>query len=302
MIELTRQKQIIEQEKKLFQEKNKKLWDQSIAIHKEKDRIDALRQEIETRHREILDSINYAKRIQNALVTSKEYLTKYLSDFFIFWAPKNVVSGDFYWAKHLDKGLMIIVADCTGHGVPGAFMSLLGISFLNEITAHNPSIEPAELLEMLRIKVKVSLNQNDQFFGNKDGMDMSCILMNSEEKSILFAGANNPMWLFRNNEIEIFDATKNPIGVFRKEQNFIQMEVKIEEDDIVYLFSDGYADQFGGNSNSKFKRVNLKNTLLTVSQEKLKMESAGDIIETVFNEWKNNNAQTDDVIIMGIRI
>ena len=302
MIDLARQKQIIEQEKVLFQEKNKKLWDQSIAIHKEKDRIDILRKNIETKHNEIVDSINYAKRIQTALVTTKEYIDEYLDDYCVFWKPRNVVSGDFYWAKQIDTGLLVVVSDCTGHGVPGAFMSLLGISFLNEITAHNLTIDPVEILEQLRVKVKYSLKQNDNMYTNKDGMDMACILINKDTKTIKFAGANNPMWMFRDNEIIDFSAVKNPVGIFRKEKNFAQELINYREDDIIYLFSDGYADQFGGEKDTKYKRVNFKNFLLNISQQKLKMNSVADSLEHNFNAWKGDSSQTDDVIVMGIRL
>jgi serine phosphatase RsbU (regulator of sigma subunit) len=302
MIDLARQTQILEQEKVLFIEKNKKLWEQSVAIHKEKERIDSIKSEIEARHKEIVDSINYAQTIQKAIVTGKKYLDTLLTDYFILWLPKNVVSGDFYWAKETPKGLMLIVADCTGHGVPGAFMSLLGISFLNQIVSQNSNIEPAELLEEMRKNVKSALHQNDNSFTNKDGMDMSCVLIDYQTKKIVFAGANNPGWIFHEQEMIELDAVKNPIGVFRREKPFEQAEYQYTKNDILYLFSDGYADQFGGKQNTKLKRQSFKTFLLEVSSQKLKMSSIQELAHEFFLMWKGKNKQTDDVILMGIRL
>jgi len=301
-LEIKRQQQILEQEKELFREKNKKLWDQSMAIHKEKDRIDKLRLEVEARHKEILDSINYAERIQKALVTHDAYLNENLNEYFVFWRPRNIVSGDFYWAKKTAKGFMIVVADCTGHGVPGAFMSLLGISFLNELSAHQPNITPKEMLEELRIKIKQSLQQREAQFTNKDGMDMICVIINEEQQELIYAGANNPLWFINNDGLTEYKPVKNPVGMYIKEKKFEQEIIKYTKGDIIYMASDGFQDQFGGSQNQKFKKNKLKQKLEQYSMQRLSMENIQSKMEQEFLDWKGDKKQTDDVILMGIRL
>ena len=301
-LEIKRQKQILEQEKELFREKNKKLWDQSMAIHKEKDRIDKLRIEVEARHKEILDSINYAERIQKALVTHETYLKENLNEYFIFWRPRNIVSGDFYWAKKTPNGFMIVVSDCTGHGVPGAFMSLLGISFLNEISAHQPNITPKEMLEELRLKIKKALQKNNSQFTNKDGMDMICVTINQKEQKLIFAGANNPLWLVNNDGLIEYKPVRNPVGTYIREKEFKEEIIEYTKGDIIYMASDGFQDQFGGSKNQKFKKNVLKQKLEQYSMQRLKMSEIQRKMEQEFLDWKGKNQQTDDVILMGIRL
>jgi len=301
-LEIKRQKQILEQEKELFREKNKKLWDQSMAIHKEKDRIDKLRLEVEARHKEILDSINYAERIQKALVTHDAYLKENLNEYFVFWRPRNIVSGDFYWAKKTTKGFMVVVADSTGHGVPGAFMSLLGISFLNEISAHQPNITPKEILEEIRIKIKQSLQQRDTKFTNKDGMDMVCVSINQDKHELTFAGANNPLWFINNDGLIEYKPVKNPVGIYIREKKFEEEIIKYSQGDIIYMASDGFQDQFGGSQNRKFKKNILKQKLEQYSMQRLSMDNIQSKMEQEFLDWKGKNQQTDDVILMGIRL
>jgi serine phosphatase RsbU (regulator of sigma subunit) len=200
-----------------FKEKNKKLWELSVAVHKEKERIDNLKNEIERRHEEVTKSITYAQRIQKALLPTSKILGVRFADYFILWKPRDIVSGDFYWLKRLESTTVIVAADCTGHGVPGAFMSLLGISFLNDIFTKNQDLKSFQILDRLREMIKLALQQDT---GKKrkagDGIDMGICIINHKTLEADYAGANNPMYLIRNDEIFVFKENRNPVGHSRQ--------------------------------------------------------------------------------------
>ena len=302
-IDITKQnieKEKLEHEKLEFKKKNKQLWEQSIAIHKEKERIDALKKEIEARHRDITDSIKYASRIQTALLPDNETLNDILPEYFILWKPRDIVSGDFYWIRQINEKTIIVAADCTGHGVPGAFMSMLGISFLNEISTQFTELTPALLLEEMRIRVKKSLQQTGKTFEAKDGMDMAVCILNNETNILEYAGANNPLYIIRQGSLIETKATRNPVGIYPKERLFKNHTFTTQKGDFIYIFSDGFQDQIGGDKKSKFKVGKFKTLLTEISTPSNSMSEIKQILEDSFDEWKGDYDQIDDILIFGM--
>lgn len=299
---LIAEKQRLEQEKQNLKEKTKKLWEQSLAIHKEKERIDRLRREIESRHKEITDSINYASRIQTALLPKDSDFQKVFKDYFILWKPREVVSGDFYWLRTIGNKTFLVAADCTGHGVPGAFMSLLGISFLNEIVNAKPYIEAKEILEELRQKVIKALGETGGESQPKDGMDMALVIIDHDKETMEFSGANNPAYIIRNGELIELKAVRAPIGYYRKLKPFTTETIELEPNDTIYLFSDGFSDQFGGpDGHSKFTKKRFKQMFIELNSVQIPLAEQKKLIWEIFEKWKGNNRQIDDVMIISIR-
>ncbi len=306
--ELISEKENLEIEKQKFQAKNKKLWEQSIAIHKEKERIDALKVDIELRHKEVTASIRYAKRIQSALLPSNEMLKNVLPNHFIYWKPRNIVSGDFYWAKKINEYVTIAAVDCTGHGVPGAFMSMLGMTFMNETVKSEKPVANI-ILENLRKKVKSSLSQTGSFAEPKDGMDMALCVINTEHKTLQYSGAYNPLLLVRENKVRNFKAVRNPIGIYKKEKSFVNTEIEILENDVFYIFSDGFIDQFGGVKSRKFGIKNFYDLLINLNSENIPLSKQVDMFDNTFEEWISHPDSTgtyfkqiDDILIIGFQI
>ncbi|RLD55788.1 MAG: hypothetical protein DRJ01_16165 [Bacteroidetes bacterium] len=225
----------------------------------------AQKENIEKTHHEISESINYATRLQQTILPDKKLLNKYFSDNFILFKPKDKVSGDFYWWTHVKKHTIITAADCTGHGVPGAFMSMLGVSFLREVVQKKQITNSGEILNKLRTEVIKALKQKGELGEQKDGMDIAIISINHENNIVQFSGANNPLYILTNRELTDFKPLegfenfyeikpdKMPIAIYEKMDNFTTHEIQLEKGDILYMFSDGYADQFGGPKGKKFK-------------------------------------------------
>ena len=237
------------------------------------------------------------------MIPSEAELQNGLDDFFVFWQPRDIVSGDFYWIKSYESKVILVVADCTGHGVPGAFMSALGVAFLNEIVSKNENLKANDILENLRMLVKNSLNQTDSKSESRDGMDMSLCIIDRESRKICFAGANNPLYLYRNSDLIEFQATRNPIGIYRKEQAFESTEINIEENDIFYMMTDGYADEFGGKNGRKFKKAGLKNLILDLNKNNTPLSAQKPIFENTINEWLGEKyEQIDDILLLGFKV
>lgn len=282
--------------------------------------VEKQKEEITEQHLEIKSSIDYAKRIQIAMFSAKHQWDKISENNSIFFRPKDVVSGDFYWAhKNEEKNTSIwAVADCTGHGVPGAFMSMLGIGFLNEIVIETAIMDPGEILNQLRSKIVASLDKEDS--NNKDGMDIAICTYNHSTNTLLYAGANNPLWIITNqaplthlpyksvlpspdNQSLLLEIApdKMPIGkLFSIPPPFTTKEIKINNGDKIILFSDGFADQFGGDSNKKFKYKSLKELLLETHSSPYSEHAH--ILGKHFDNWKGNENQTDDVCIVSVEI
>lgn len=220
---------------------------------------------------------------------------------FVLYLPKDIVSGDFYWLSETQGKIIVTVADCTGHGVPGAFMSMLGTAFLNEIVNKSKIFHPNEILNRLRTQVITSLHQKGELGGSQDGMDIAMYVLDMKNKSLEFAGANNPLLIFRNKELRIIKGDKMPIGIHtHAERPFSSHVMEIQPDDVLYVFSDGYADQFGGPDQKKFMVKQLKNLLFEIHE--LEMEKQREILENRFLEWKGKNQQIDDILILGVKI
>jgi len=272
---------------------------------------------VEEKNKEITDSINYAKRIQTALLTSDEYWRQISPQHFVLLKPKDVVSGDFFWAFHTENNIAIwVAADCTGHGVPGAFMSMLGISFFNEIVVENNITQPAKILNKLREKIIKSLEQKGLNTQQKDGIDLALCVWDKNTNQLSYSGANNPLWIIRKTEniqeesaalivngyqLVEFKADKQPVGLYSGElKPFTEQIIQLQKGDTIYTFSDGYADQFGGEKGKKFKGANFKKLLLTIQQES--MENQKELINETFENWRGELEQIDDVCVIGVKI
>ena len=257
---------------------------------------------VEEKNKEITDSIFYAKRIQTALLASDKLLSSNLPEHFVLYKPKDIVSGDFYWAKAVNNDFLICAADCTGHGVPGAFMSLLGVSYLNEIVRDNAVNSPAEVLNKLRMEVIDSLNSaNGDEYGVNDGMDIALCNYRFDSMKLQFSCANNPLWLLRDGEIIEFKADKFPVGKYHGEmQSFTNNEIDLIKGDVIYILTDGYPDQFGGPNGKKFKYKPLQQLFLSIASKP--MVEQKQILDETILAWKGELEQIDDILIIGIRI
>ena len=274
---------------------------QKMEVELKNEEITLQKELVDEKQKEIIDSINYAKRIQQAVLTGEDVWTKISKDYFILFKPKDIVSGDFYWAYNTPNNRSVFVlADCTGHGVPGGFMSMLGNSFLNEIVVENKIFKANEILNKLRSKIIHALEQKGGT-QQKDGMDMSLCVWNKLDNTLEFAGANNPLWLLRGKELVEYKADKMPIGLYLEtELPFTSITIQLQPDDIIYLSTDGYADQFGGPKGKKFKYKALIETLIKNSA--LPMAEQKNILDSTFNEWMHRHEQVDDVSLIGVRI
>jgi serine phosphatase RsbU (regulator of sigma subunit)/tetratricopeptide (TPR) repeat protein len=249
----------------------------------------------------ITDSIQYAKRIQTAILPPAEVISDIVPENLIIFRPRDIVSGDFYWMTKVCERRICMVADCTGHGVPGALMSMLGVSFLNEIVSRHPGINAAEMLGDLRKYVVKSLRQNQNIGESKDGMDVALLIFNEKMTKVEYAGANNPMILVRDGEVTEYKSNKMPIGIhLNVAQPFSSQEIEIQKGDMLYIFSDGYVDQFGGPDGKKFMIKNFRNMLGEIHRQDL--ETQKKIIETTLTDWMGNMEQVDDILVMGIRV
>ncbi len=259
------------------------------------------KQEIEEKSRLINESINYAGRIQKALLNVDKAVHDYFADYFILWQPREIVSGDFYWIKKINNRIIIAAADCTGHGVPGAFVSMLGIALLNEIIPRNDYTSISEVLEILRKKFITALHQNDNNSEVWDGMDIAICEINTETLLMQYSGANNPIFLIRNNELVHYQPTKSPIGGYLVERPFELSQIQLQKDDSIYLFSDGFMDQPGGESGERFKMSRFKELISKVSQKP--MNEQHQIITKVIADWiSEKHQQLDDILIIGLKI
>jgi serine phosphatase RsbU (regulator of sigma subunit)/tetratricopeptide (TPR) repeat protein len=256
---------------------------------------------IEEKQKEITDSIHYAKRIQRALMASDTFLEKHLRDYFILYKPKDM-SGDFYWsAKTSDGKILLATADCTGHGVPGAFMSLLGVNFLNEIISDKNCSSPERIFMELRKHIIGALNPEGIEMEGKDGMDAVLCSFDFSAMQLQFSAANNPLWLIRNKQLKEYLPDKMPIGKYFEEQRAFSLQsLEIKKGDIIYTLTDGYADQFGGKRGKKFKIKPLQELLLSISD--LSMQEQRQVLDKTIEEWKGNGEQIDDILVIGVKI
>jgi serine phosphatase RsbU (regulator of sigma subunit) len=257
----------------------------------------AQRDQIAYQKKHITDSIEYAERIQRAILPSLELFTDQMEHFVIF-KPRDIVSGDFYWVEQVDGKFVIIAADCTGHGVPGAFMSMLGVSLLNEIVLTKRITAPDVILNLLRAKIIEALKQEAASVV-KDGMDMTVCLLNQTNNRLYFSGANNPLYLIRKGKLTQIQGDKMPVAIHEIMDPFTIHEIALERGDTFYTFSDGYADQFGGPQQKKFLTKNFRNLLLSV--QNLPMIDQGIELDRTFEDYRKDVEQIDDVVVIGVR-
>jgi len=281
-----------------LEEKNRTISIQKDEIAIQRDLAAAQRDQIAYQKKHITDSIEYARRIQTALMPSLELFSDRL-EHFVLYKPLAIVSGDFYWVSSRVNSQVIISADCTGHGVPGAFMSMLGVTLLNEIVNGKNILMPDQVIENLRQGVIKSLNQVADQDSIKDGMDLSVCVVDFDKDILWFSGANNPLFLVRDSELIHYRADKMPASIYYKMQPFTLHRIDLRKGDAFYIFSDGYADQFGGPHQKKFMSVKLKETLVALSA--LPMLKQGERLNEIFEEWRGNNPQLDDVTFIGVR-
>lgn len=256
--------------------------------------------QIEQQKVNITDSIHYASRIQNALLPPVDELNRLLPSYFIVNKPKDIVSGDYYWVSTRDDMVLIALADCTGHGVPGAFMSIMGINLLNEIVNKAETIIAGEILNELRDHLVKSLRQKGDKDETKDGMEMALCVIDFSTNMLQYSGAFRPMYFFRNGELNIIKGDKMPIGIYHEQQvSFSNREVQFEENDMIYLFTDGYVDQIGGPGRKTFRSKQFKKLLVDIHL--MPMDEQKAILEKEYDAWRRGIEQIDDIMVMGIR-
>ena len=282
----------------LLEAKNKQISEQRDEIQKQKEIAESQRDQIAYQKQHITDSIQYALRIQTALLPSLELFTDKL-DHFVLYKPRDIVSGDFYWVAEVDGKQIIIAADCTGHGVPGAFMSMLGVSFLNEIILNKGIIQPDLILNALRDEIMGALKQQEETSDVKDGMDMAICLLDYTSNTLQYAGANNPIWIFSKGELTEIKADKMPVSIHESMGPFTNHWIDLKKGDTFYIHSDGFADQFGGPNQKKFLSKNFKNVLLEMQNKP--MLDQGAQLDSIFEEWRKEVEQIDDVTVIGVR-
>jgi len=275
-------------------------------LRKQKEEINRQKDIVEEQKKEITDSIHYASRIQSAILPSEEIIRNLSNELFVLYLPRDIVSGDFYLIRHLDTEITIVsAADCTGHGVPGAFMSMLGVSLLNDIINSNKELiisrdfTPADILNSLRFRVKSALSQTGREGEAKDGMDMSLCIFNRRTLEMQYAGANNSVYIVSGGKLTEIKSVRNPIGIYIAEKEFVNNIITLESDSIVYLFSDGYSDQINP-AGSKFLSKNLKQLLENISHLPLKEQES--LLLKKHLDFRGTEEQVDDILLMGVRI
>jgi len=304
----------------LLNQKNEEIAQQKEKIEKQHFVVREQRDQIQEIHSEVTKSIAYAKRIQSSALPDRNILHDNVKDCFVLFNPRDVVSGDFYYFNKKDNKLVIVASDCTGHGVPGAFMSMLGMSMLDNIILSDCKMEPDIILNQLRKYIIHALGQSQIGDGQRDGMDMSICVLDLDTNLLKYAGANNAMiilsknhedWAKRKEVKHVFDSDSNmnlfkvkadnmPISIYLKMNDFKSHEFQLEKGDQVFLYSDGYIDQFGGPKRMKFKSRTFKQLLLDI-QDKSMPEQKEILIQKI-DEWRGDIEQIDDIIILGLRI
>jgi len=263
-------------------------------IRMQKDKIEAI-------NRDIMDSIHYAQKIKNALLPPGDYIDSLLPERFILYHPRDVVSGDFYWIVGAKNKVISVTADCTGHGVPGAMMSMLGMAFLNEIIGKEYDLHADDILNRLRSQIIQSLRQKGETSESKDGMDMALYILDTENLKLEFSGANIALYLMQDGELQTFHPDRMPIGISTNlSVPFTRHNLNLKKGDIIYTFTDGFEDQFGGPDNKKFLIKNLRTLLSDIHSKPISEQKT--ILEKAIKDWMGNNFQVDDILVMGIKV
>ena len=278
-----------------------KVIERTEEVVRQKSEIENKNEELEILYKQVTDSIHYAKRIQDAILPTNNAVKQLLKDAFILFKPKDIVSGDFYWLEKKKDLVYFAAVDCTGHGVPGAFMSLVGHNILKDIIKNTSATRPSEILDSLREGVVNTLRVDDSGKQAKDGMDMTLCALNYKTLELQYAAAFNPLYIIRNGELMLYAANKFPIGSFVGEKtNFDNHVIQLQKGDQIFIFSDGYADQFGGPSGKKFMVGNFRKLLLQIAE--LDSETQKQKLDETLLTWQGGQEQVDDVLVIGVKV
>ncbi len=270
-----------------------------LTIKRAHDHNEELLQHIESINKQLTDSISYAQKIQSASFPKTEYLDRIMPEYFVLLKPRDIVSGDFYWVTQMGHKLVVVAADCTGHGVPGAIMSMFGVAFLHQIVGMMGETSPALILDELRRVIIGSLQQSEQS-EVKDGMDMSIVTIDADEKVLEYAGAFNPLFFIRDGQMMVIPSDSMPVSYGEIDRSFNNHQIAYLSGDCFYLFSDGFASQFGGESDKKLKQVGFRQLIL--ENHALPMSKQKEVYGDFFEKWKGDRDQIDDVLLIGIRL
>jgi serine phosphatase RsbU (regulator of sigma subunit) len=281
--------------------------DQKNEIEIQRDFVQKQNEEISSQNKQITDSINYAKRIQTAVLPSTSGLDKLYPSNFVLFQPKDIVSGDFYWFSSIPPYHIIVAADCTGHGVPGAFMSMLGVTMLNEIVNKRQVFEADKVLDELREQIKISVSRSDNNVEQKDGMDLSLCIIHHETLNLQFAGAYHSLYILKQDDtneayqLHEIKGDKMPIGIHpRDREPFTNHRLQLKKSDRLYLFSDGFVSQFGGENAAKFKTLQFRQLLLDIQSNN--MAGQKELLKNALEVWQGDQQQVDDILVIGIQI
>ena len=270
-----------------------------INLKKSNSELKEQRKVVSKKNEHIIQSIEYAKTIQDAILPNKAFIKEYLPNSFILFKPRDIVSGDFYWFGHYNGKTIIAAVDCTGHGVPGAFMSMIGNTLMNKVILDLKNTDPAKILGELKRSTIEALDQSGK--GKNDSMDMAICVIDHENKKLEYAGAYNPLYFFKSGELQIFKADKMPIGLHVKESlDFTNHVVSYQEGDSFYIFSDGYVDQFGGSEGKKYTPRRLKPFLSSINH--LSMSEQKELMDKEITKWMGNEKQIDDILFIGVQL
>ena len=285
-----------------LENKNTKILKQQKEIISQRDMLDVSNKELDKKNNQIMNSISYAKLIQTAMLEREIALNSYIPESFILLKPRNIVSGDFYWYTKIKDKLVIATIDCTGHGVPGAFMSMIGSNILNQIVLNDKVLEPHKILEELHIGVNNALNQKHT--GNDDGMDGTIMIYDEKAKMLSFSGAQNSLIIIKDDVLEEIEGNSMSVGGTQrmKDEKFTKKDIQLSGNSYIYSFSDGYQDQFGGEKDRKFMVPNMKKLLLKIHKKTMEEQKA--ILDITIEDWKKTGGakQTDDILVIGMNI
>jgi serine phosphatase RsbU (regulator of sigma subunit) len=299
-LKLLEQQKVIEEKNKALEGQQLKISEQNTSIQRKNQTLETTFQEIERKNKDITASINYAKRIQESMLSRDKNFIDVLPEYFVFYRPRDIVSGDFYWFAYRENKTFVAAVDCTGHGVPGAIMSMLGDSYLNQIINLQGITKPDLILAELHKSIQIALNQENN--NNQDGMDVALCVIDRENKVLEYSGASRELFIIQEDEYRAVESTKLPIGGFQKDRprEFETLTFNLNKPTWVYIYSDGFQDQFGGPRGRKFAKSRLHKTLYSIYKHPMNKQK--ELLERTLEDWMGQNRQMDDIMIVGLKL